>query len=386
MKSVQLKGITWDHPRGYQPLHATSAVWKTMSGADLHWNVRTLKEFGDTPVEELALRYDLIIIDHPYMGEAFHNGLLLPLNDYLSPSTIELLTSQSVGPSFNSYRYNGSLLAVPIDAAAQVSAYRPDIIEKIKWTLPANTASLKEAALELPTGHFIGVPLCPTDIWCVFLTLCAQFAGNRFFQPSGIDEDAAAWALNQLHDWKSFLHPDSFGMNPVQMLDHMSVADDIVYIPFLFGYTNYSRKDFTGKHVRFGNVPEFKQGGLTSVLGGAGIAVSKTTKDIDACIDFIRYVSDPAVQKSVYCKNGGQPAQRAAWENETCDADCEGFFSGTRETMDRAYLRPRWPGFNRFQEKAADLIHEAIQKNDNSSVTARELNHLLKSYCGETVR
>jgi len=41
------------------------------------WDIRSLKDFGDKPIEELIDEYDLITIDHPYMGQADKHGLLL---------------------------------------------------------------------------------------------------------------------------------------------------------------------------------------------------------------------------------------------------------------------------------------------------------------------
>jgi len=50
---------------------------------DVQWDIRTLKEFGDYPIEKLIGQYDLIVIDHPYTGSAAANKLLLPLDDHL---------------------------------------------------------------------------------------------------------------------------------------------------------------------------------------------------------------------------------------------------------------------------------------------------------------
>ncbi len=73
---IELKGIAWDHPRGYEPLIAASEEFKkSHPNVIIKWDVRSLKEFGDMPIEHLIERYDLITIDHPYMGQADKNGL-----------------------------------------------------------------------------------------------------------------------------------------------------------------------------------------------------------------------------------------------------------------------------------------------------------------------
>ena len=151
MNMTMLKGITWNHPRGYQPLKAISALWKQEGGVDVQWDIRTLKEFGDYPIEKLIGQYDLIVIDHPYTGSAAANKLLLPLDDHLPADFMKLQQRQSIGRGFGSYRYNDISWALPIDAAAQVSAYRKDLVAEMNWTLPDTLTSLKEAAAALGT-------------------------------------------------------------------------------------------------------------------------------------------------------------------------------------------------------------------------------------------
>ena len=72
---IELKGIAWDHPRGYKPLIAVSKEYeKHHPYVTIKWDVRSLKEFGDMPVEHLIERYDLITIDHPVVGRVKTTG------------------------------------------------------------------------------------------------------------------------------------------------------------------------------------------------------------------------------------------------------------------------------------------------------------------------
>jgi multiple sugar transport system substrate-binding protein len=356
-----LKGITWNHPRGYQPLKAAARVWAAEKKVDVQWDIRTLKEFGDRPIESLTDAYDLVIIDHPYVGSAAAGQVLLPLDKYLPAEFVEMQRRQSIGAGFDSYCYDGHCWALPIDAAAQVSAYRKDLVGEMAWIIPQDVTSLKDAAAALPKGRFIGIPLCPTDIWCVFLSLCASYAGGKFFSGEGIEAVAGEWALDQLRSWKDFLYRDSFKMNPVQMLEDMSTRDEIVYIPFTFGYSNYARKGWRSKLVHFGSPPCYGKERPTGLLGGAGIAVSAQTRLPAECLEFIRFILSGEVQNGLYFREQGQPAHRSAWLDPGNDEDCSGFFSDTLETLVNAYVRPRYKEFNRFQEVAARHVHEAVQ-------------------------
>ena len=80
MTTTTLKGMTWDHPRGYDPLAACSALWRERTGVAVTWERRSLQDFESFPVDELARQYDLIVIDHPHVGQVTREGCLLPFD------------------------------------------------------------------------------------------------------------------------------------------------------------------------------------------------------------------------------------------------------------------------------------------------------------------
>ena len=80
-EKINLSGITWDHPRGYEAIRAVSEVFcEKHPGVEIRWDVRSLKDFGDYPVTLLAENYDLIMLDHPHLGSAVRARALVPLD------------------------------------------------------------------------------------------------------------------------------------------------------------------------------------------------------------------------------------------------------------------------------------------------------------------
>lgn len=77
---VVLKGMTWNHPRGYDPMVACSQSWQEKTGVEIRWEKRSLQDFEAFPVETLARNYDLIVIDHPHVGQITGENCLLPLD------------------------------------------------------------------------------------------------------------------------------------------------------------------------------------------------------------------------------------------------------------------------------------------------------------------
>jgi multiple sugar transport system substrate-binding protein len=132
----------------------------------------------------------------------------------------------------------------------------------------------------------------------------------------------------------------------------MAANDDVAYCPLAFGYVTFARADAGGRAVRFAAGPEW-----SGTLGGAGIAVSSQSSQVDEAAAFARFACSADVQRGPYVEGGGQPGHRAAWTDPVLDAEANGFFSSTLEALDRAYLRPRFDGFRSFQDAAGDVIH-----------------------------
>ena len=90
---IKLKGMTWDHSRGYDPMIATSIRFseKHNNEVNIEWDKRPLQAFADRPIEEMTDDYDLIVIDYPHVGEVAAKGLLQNLDISKYNNEIELL-------------------------------------------------------------------------------------------------------------------------------------------------------------------------------------------------------------------------------------------------------------------------------------------------------
>src|ERR1700742_1155774 len=144
---IQLRGITWQHTRGYLPMVATSQRFSEINpDVSIRWELRSLQAFADCPIEELARQFDLLVVDHPSSGRAALNDVLLPLDDLISRALLADLATNSVGRSWESYLYNGHQWASPIDAATPVSAWRPDLLDKYSITPPTTWDELLDLA------------------------------------------------------------------------------------------------------------------------------------------------------------------------------------------------------------------------------------------------
>jgi multiple sugar transport system substrate-binding protein len=364
---VELRGVSWDHVRGYGGLRAASEAYRIeRPDMQITWETRSLQAFADQPVEDLE-RYDLIVLDHPSIGEAVARRALAPFEDVAGEADDR---ATSVGRSSESYVWNGRRWALPVDAAAQVAAYRPDLLERANVSPPETWDDVRGLARALgEQGMTIAMPAIRVDVICAFLGI----SGAPFDEDRVVDRDAGRRALSILHDVLDVANPMSLVSNPPTMLAHMAANDDVAYCPLAFGYVTFSRGAQQGRELRFGPGPEW-----SGTLGGAGLAVSVSSSYPDEAIAFARFACSAEVQRGPYVAGGGQPGHRAAWTDPDIDAAANGFFSSTLPALDRAYLRPRFDGFLSFQDDAGDVIHGWLRSGTDPDAALDRIDELFR--------
>ena len=78
MKKHSLRGITWNHSRALPPLVATGQRFEELNPEiEITWEKRSLHEFGHADLATLSRSFDLLVIDHPMMGDAEAANVLL---------------------------------------------------------------------------------------------------------------------------------------------------------------------------------------------------------------------------------------------------------------------------------------------------------------------
>ncbi len=374
-----LKGITWDHTRGYAPVRAASESFKSINPeVHVEWDVRSLKDFGDSPIEPLVEKYDLLMIDHPFIGTAAEKKVFIALDEWLSEDYLKDQEKNTVGKSFSSYSWNGHQWALAADAAAQVAAYRKDLLEEFGFCVPRTWEEVLRLASNLPNGRKVALPLMPTDAVCCFLSICANIGGTEFLTESSlkIDFELGKDALSLLKKLVQVVHPNSLNMNPINTLNLMSSTDEVVYVPLLFGYSNYSRSSYAKNLIHFADIPSYGDEPRGGVLGGVGISVSQFSKYKKESISVASFIASGEFQKTIYFECGGQPAHRSAWIDPTVNLASNNFFEQTLRTLDLSYLRPRCRGYNMFQEQAGNVIHNFLRHSSEIAETVQQINNL----------
>lgn len=357
MAEVVLRGMTWDHSRGFDPMVATAAAYAAAHpGVAITWEKRSLQAFADRPIGEMAGTYDLMVIDHPHVGEVARTGQLLALDMLKRDAEMAALAAGSVGLSHPSYAFDGHQWALAIDTATPVACFRPDRLDRAPrvWAEVVDLARKGEVAFAL-------VPI--NALMCFFGI--ARNLGHTVAEDEDhlIASDAGKEVLDILRAILALMDPRCLSLDPIGVYEWLGrTADAPAYSPFGYGYTNYSRAGYCAYPLRFTDAPGLRADDPSgTVLGGTGIAVSSQTRHPEIAADYAFWIAGAECQKDLYFTSGGQPAHAAAWEDDSCNASSCDFFRATRRTLDTAWLRPRYDGYMCLQDRAGHVVHACLR-------------------------
>ena len=372
-----IKGITWGHSRGITPLLAGAQRYNELHpDIEITWKKRTLQEFADFPIEKLVNDYDLLIIDHPWVGIAAATGCVLPLNDYIDPIYLQDQERNSTGYSCKSYHYGGKQWALAIDAATPVASYRADLLEKNNIKLPDTW----EEVLALAELGKVAVPGIPVDLLMNFYMFCIAVGEEPFrTEKEVVSMEKGIEALKVMKQLWSLCDKEVFNYNPIAVAEVMTSTDKYFYCPFAYGYANYSRAGYAKHLLQYADIIRFGQHGrLQSTLGGTGLAISASSAYKNECLDFATWINSPEVQQGLYTEYGGQPGHRSAWTNQNLNLISNNYFQNTLPALDRAYVRPRYHGYLHFQDLAGNPIRNYLMGKASEESALAQISQIYK--------
>ncbi|MBV9290163.1 MAG: extracellular solute-binding protein [Hyphomicrobiales bacterium] len=359
---ARFHGLTWDHPRGFNALAA--AAREVAPRGLLRWSKQPLEGFESHPIGDLAARFDLIVLDHPHIGEAAALSCLRPLEQIFSPEDLSAWSAGAVGPAMASYFWQGKQWALPLDFATQVAARRVDLAPEPPdaWDDVLRLSKRTSVALSLAGPHAL---MC-------FFSLALSFGPP----PGGddlVDDATGAAALDVLAELHASAPEGSGTFNPIGLLETMATSDAIAYVPLVYGYVNYAAPAAGRQPVAFGDAPRGPSGRRGSVLGGTGVALTTRASPTPELIDHLRWLMSDEAQLDFIPRRDGQPAARRAWRDEAVNRLSRDFYRDTLATAEEAWLRPRYDGYVRFQTEAGALIRDGLAQGAPSRTVVANL-------------
>ncbi|MCA0872783.1 extracellular solute-binding protein [Seohaeicola saemankumensis] len=357
---MSFRGLTWDHPRGYNALAAAKGP--------VEWEVQPLEGFESAPIAELCERYDLVVMDHPHLGEALAHNCLTPLDEIFDTGDLHRIAAAAIGPAYDSYHMEGRQWALPLDAATQVLALRPDLVDE--------TPTTWEDVDRLSQKGGVALSLAGPHAALSFLSVCAALDPALDMRDGGWPEDGVAErAYDILLPLASRTPAHTRAHNPIGLLNHMGQANDIWLIPLIYGYVNYTRAP---RPVTFCDAPTAgaRPG---SILGGTGICISRGARVNDALRDHLLWLMSEDTQRNFIPAHDGQPGLRAAWLDPSVNAAWGDFYANTAASLEAATIRPRHDGYIALQSRASACLRDAFDKQAPARIAMRDLRDLYAS-------
>ena len=122
------------------------------------------------------------------------------------------------------------------------------------------------------------------------------------------------------------------------MSELMSRSDEVAYVPFMFGYSNYARPNFAPHVVRFKDIPSVRTRTSWKRVGrhwAGRLRLLGTPTDSHRLCPFR---GDSGVPKGSLLRVGDSPGT-GAWTDPKVNQLSSDFFKDTLRTLDLAYLR-----------------------------------------------
>jgi multiple sugar transport system substrate-binding protein len=376
MNGMTLRGITWNHSRALPPLVAAAQRFEELHPqVRIVWEKRSLDQFGHADLTELARRYDLLIIDHPMLGDAHRDGSLVDLRPRLTPMEYSAIEADALAACLESYRYERALYALPVDGAAPAAVCRADLLDRHGEQIPATWNQV----IQLARHGLVRMPGFPADLFLNLMGMCVSRGSDVAGEDRLYDPAIATLCLEDLRELASYMPATIYDMNPISLYEAMAASDEFAYCPFAYTYSNYSRPGFAARPLLFANPVPLKEGTpLRTVLGGTGIAVSTECMHQDAAIAFCLFVAGRDCQSHLYSMCGGQPASKTAWHNPLLNRISGNFFERTLASMESAYVRPRYPGYIALQGSAGVSIAGFLQGELTAAQTLEAVEGLYR--------
>ena len=356
---MSYRGLTWDHPRGLNALAAAQGP--------VTWEVQPLEGFESAPIADLCAEYDLVVLDHPHLGEALAHDCLTPLDQVFAPEDLARIADGAIGPAYSSYAMAGRQWALPLDAATQVMALRPDLAD----TTPTSWAEVET----LSQQGGVALSLAGPHAALSFLSVCAALDDALDMRDGGWPADGIAErAYDILAPLAARTPQHTKTLNPIGLLDLMGRADDIRLIPLVYGYVNYTRAP---RPVAFHDAP--RAGGRPgSILGGTGICVSRRAQVDDALLDHLLWLMSDPTQRGFIPDHDGQPGLRSAWADPKVNAAWGDFYSQTAATLEAAAIRPH-DGYIALQTRASAYLRDAFDARAPAPQATRTLREMFEA-------
>ena len=344
-----------------------------------------LMQSGSPPV-------DIYPIDVIWPGDATANGWIIPLDTYVSGSSIITLTDFLTG-TVDAMTVDGQLMAIPLHTDAGLLYYRSDLLASYTYTYPRTFDELKTQALTIKSGEglangFVWQGAEYEGLTCDFLEYLWG-SGGEIFQPPCRVVLSSTQAIQALDTMIDYI--DS-GASPAAVVTYAEEDarqafqnGDAVFMrnwPYAWSLLQDDGSPVKGK-VGIAPMPHAPGEASAATLGGWSLAISRHSAHPDAAFAFIEFMTDRDQQKYNALQISLNPTRMALYEDtEICTANP--FMCDLLDVFVGARPRPAVADYVAFSAILQEEVHDALVGNQTSAEAIANAQDRLQSVaaCG----
>ena len=188
------------------------------------WDNRPKMMFAYMPLAEMFGKYDLVLFDHPTVGQTADSvPPMACLDDLIDAGWLSGLRTGSIGPTYESYNLQGRQWAAPMDAAAIVALSRPDLVPD-DVAIPKTWDEVPRFVRELERlDVHMGLPMNFSDCAANLDTIGYQLVGMDFFSnETGYQVDALKETLALLDSMVRLADRRTLALEPLDAMELMA--------------------------------------------------------------------------------------------------------------------------------------------------------------------
>jgi trehalose/maltose transport system substrate-binding protein len=253
---------------------------------------------------------------------------------------------------------NGKLVALPSFTDAPALYYRKDLLEKYNKPVPKTWDELTATAKEIMDGErAAGNPDMWGFVWqgnayegltCDALEWVKSSGGGQIVEPDGtisINNPDAAAAIDRAAGWVGTISPEgvlAYGEEESRGVWQLGNAVFMRNWPYAYGLGNGADSKIAGK-FDVTTLPVGKEGqSSAATLGGWNLAVSKYSKNPDAAINLVKFLSSADEQKHRAIEQSGLPTRVATYDDPDV-AKAQPIIPLWKDVFQQAVPRPSGP-------------------------------------------
>ncbi|HZY48304.1 MAG TPA: ABC transporter substrate-binding protein [Devosia sp.] len=306
------------------------------------------------------------------------------------PSIIESQTS------------NGKLVAIPFFTDAPALYYRKDLLEKYKLDVPKTWADMAKDAKIIQDGEraagnkdfwgYVFQGNAYEGLTCDALEWVKSYGGGQIVEPDGtisINNDKAAAAITEAASWVNTISPPgvlSYGEEESRGVWQLGNAAFMRNWPYAYALGNADDSPIKGK-FDVSTLPVGAEGdNPASTLGGWNLAVSKYSKNQDAAIKLVLYLSSAEVQKKRAIDLSALPTRVAIYDDADV-AKAQPIIPNWKSVFQNAVPRPSAPTKTKYNEVSNlfwSAVHDTLSGNGSAADNLEQLEAKLTDLKGDS--